>query len=271
MNERPIRALVVGASVALAAIFLPKLFWEDSPLYTQLLTVKVCLWISGPTKLLFLSLGTYFAFRSSRLLGADNPAAHGWLLLSAGMFLWTAGQTVLVYYQLYLAVSTPFPSLADPLFVTGTMVLAAAAFYLPSVYFRSGLAMGTRGELLLSVLLSAAVLAAVGVVVLRPIVAAGDGGLGHVLNITYPTLDFILLAPCFVLTRLMLRLRGGRLWMAWACLLLGLAFVSLGDILYAYFSTLGVAALDPLLDLTFALGYILMAWGAFVHCSLARA
>ena len=76
--------------------------------------------------------------------------------------------------------------------------------------------------------------------------------------------------PTLVLLRMMLRLRGGQLWLVWARLLGGVFFMALGDILFAYFTTLEFSAVDPLLDLTFAYAYILLAWGAYTQVALAR-
>jgi hypothetical protein len=42
-------------------------------------------------------------------------------------------------------------------------------------------------------------------------------------------------------------------------LLLGFVFLSVGDILFAVFTTLGKTSLDPLLDVAFAWSYILIA------------
>jgi hypothetical protein len=54
-------------------------------------------------------------------------------------------------------------------------------------------------------------------------------------------------------------MRGGSLWKVWMALLLGFVFLAAGDILFAFFTTLGKSALDPLLDVAFAWSYILIA------------
>jgi hypothetical protein len=53
------------------------------------------------------------------------------------------------------------------------------------------------------------------------------------------------------------------LWRVWALLLLGFCFIAAGDILFAYLTTLGLDALDPLLHLVFVCAYVLIAWGVF--------
>jgi hypothetical protein len=106
--------------------------------------------------------------------------------------------------------------------------------------------------------------------VLVPIATAEAPLTEQLLNLGYPTLDLILMVPAFVLLRLMLRLRGGQLWLVWARILGGVFFMAVGDILFAYFTTLEFSAIDPLLDLSFAYAYILIAWGAHTQYALVR-
>jgi hypothetical protein len=148
------------------------------------------------------------------------------------------------------------------------MAVAAVTFVV--VYVRSGLAMGTTREIGLSAAVAAVPAAVVAVIVLVPIATAKAPFAEQLLNLGYPSLDLILMVPAFVLLRLMLRLRGGELWLVWARLLGGIFFMALGDILFAYFTTLEFSALDPLLDLTFAYAYILLAWGAHTQVRLLR-
>jgi hypothetical protein len=79
------------------------------------------------------------------------------------------------------------------------------------------------------------------------------------LNTAYPAFDFLILIPLLILLRITVAFRGGRVWTIWAALLGGFVSMCAGDILYAYFSTLGQSWLEPILDALFILAYILMA------------
>ena len=93
----------------------------------------------------------------------------------------------------------------------------------------------------------------------RPVLASEAPFAEQVLNIAYPVLDCLLLIPAVLLLKMALSMRGGTLWKVWMALLLGFVFLAVGDILFAFFTTLGKTGLDPLLDVAFAWSYILIA------------
>jgi hypothetical protein len=256
--------------LAFALLALPQLVWGDRTFYTETLTSHRQLLFAAPAKLLMLCLASYFAFRSAGQLGRDNPASTPWAVLGAGAALFACGQAGLAWYQVILDQKAPFPSAADPLFVVGTVLLITATAMFVWVYQHSGLAMATRGEIIQTLVAGAMPVALIVGVVLRPIAAAEASFWEQFLNLAYPALDLVLFVPAALLLRVMLKLRGGRLWHVWARLLAAVFFMGSGDVLYAYFTTLDFSALDPLLDLTFAYGYILLAWGTFTQAELLR-
>jgi hypothetical protein len=108
-------------------------------------------------------------------------------------------------------------------------------------------------------------------VVARPILSSEAPLLERVLNVFYPVVDCILLVPAALLLKMALSMRGGSLWKVWMTLLLGFVFLALGDIGFAFFTTLGKSALDPLLDLAFAWSYILIARAVVTQHSISGA
>jgi hypothetical protein len=105
----------------------------------------------------------------------------------------------------------------------------------------------------------------VAVPVLSPVLAAEAPVVEKVLNLLYPILDFVLLIPTVILLRLTLRFRGGPVGRIWLLLLLGFVFLCVGDVLFSYLSTLGQAALDPLVDAMYVLSYGSLAAGALLQ------
>ena len=71
--------------------------------------------------------------------------------------------------------------------------------------------------------------------------------------------------PTAILLRLTLRFRGGPVGRIWLLLLLGFLFLCVGDVLFSYLSTLGQAALDPLVDAMYILSYGSLAAGALLQ------
>lgn len=249
-----------AVSIALAAlVYLPKLALADSVLYSRVLTTQFLLNVAALLKVVFLALATRFAWRCLSFFERGNPVRPAWLLLTAGLGLYLLGQTVLSVYQVVLRVDTPFPSVADLFFQVSMIVLIVSLVVFLRAYSQTlGVALG---ELAWVGLVALAVLLLVAIVVLRPVATEEAPLLARFLNLAYPLLDCLLLVPGLMLLRLTMKLRGGSLWIVWMLLLLGFFFVAAGDILFAYFTTLGLEILDPLLHLLFAAAYVLFAWG----------
>ena len=256
--------------VLLAAAFLPKLFLADSTLYTEILTLKVILLIGTPAKLIFLFLGFIFARQCMTYFEEGNPSRPAWMMMTAGLLFFFLGQSVLAYYQLIRHVATPYPSLADLFFLLGTVFLVTALTLFILSYFRAGYPTGTRIETLITSVIAAGLLVGLVYGVLGPILGAPQPSTELFLNLAYPILDFLLLIPTFILLRVAFRLRGGKLWKVWIFILVGILCFLTGDILFAYFATLDKAFLDPILDLAFAYGYILVSRGVLYQLELLR-
>jgi hypothetical protein len=104
--------------------------------------------------------------------------------------------------------------------------------------------------------------AAIAVLILRPVAATSGPLLDRALTIAYPVLDLILLVPLVLLLRIALGLRKSRAGEVWLLLLSGFVFLCAGDICFAYFQSLGEEHLDPFVHATFILAYALIADGA---------
>jgi hypothetical protein len=245
--------------VLLAAALLPQLVVGDSALYEKFLTSTVLTLLASPIKLLFLVWASLLSRRCLGFFERSNPARAPWLLLTIGLSSYTLGQAILAVYQVILVTSAPFPSAADLFFVPATALLAAALFVFVHVYRRAGYPVGAMGQVLAVGLLVLALLAALVLWTLRPVLVADAPLMEKALNVAYPVLDCFLLLPTLLLLRMAVLLRGGSLWRVWMALLGGFVCVSIGDILFAFFTTQEMTVLDPLLHLAFAYGYILMA------------
>ena len=90
---------------------------------------------------------------------------------------------------------------------------------------------------------------------LWPVIAAGRPPLETGLNLIYPVLDLLLLAPALLLLRISLALRGGAIWPVWGGLLAGFGFLAGGDLLFGYFSSLQQTHLESVVDVLFVAGY----------------
>jgi hypothetical protein len=90
------------------------------------------------------------------------------------------------------------------------------------------------------------------------------------LNAAYMLLDFALLVPTAILLRIALRFPGGVVGRIWTALLSGFLLVCAGDILFAYFTAMGMARLDPLIDVAYLAGYGSLALGTAYQREVLR-
>jgi len=249
----------LAAMILMGAIFLPRLVSPDSALYRDLLTPSAILFIAAPIKLLFLLIAAVYASRSATSFESASPVRTAWLLLSSGLWAYVVAQSVLAFYQLVLGQPAPFPSLADLFFLPATVLLAVSLFLFLKVYKSVGFEVAETFEVSIVLFFALSLLAVFFLVVGRPVLASEALFAEQVLNLAYPVLDCILLIPTVLLLKMALSMRGGSLWKVWMALLLGFTFLAAGDILFAFFTTLGKSTLDPLLDVAFAWSYILIA------------
>lgn len=210
------------------------------------------------------------AFAVASAFGPGDRTRRSWRLLGLAMLMFAGGQLVLAWWHVVQRTQAPFPSPADALFVPATVVLAAALIDFAEAHARSGLALGGRPESMRTAMLGTAVLGTL-IALLTVRVLAADAPLGQrLLAVSYPLLDLALLVPTVVVLRQVWHLRGGFLWRCWVRLLAGVACLAAGDVAFAWFATLGIDALDPLLDLTFVSGYLLVASGTHVQRDALR-
>jgi hypothetical protein len=221
-------------------------------------------------KILFLGMSALFAHQTAASFDADNPARPAWRLLSIGLAGFLLGQGYLAFYQLALGLTSPYPSPADAAFIAAYPFQLAAFWKFISAYRASGFPVGSRREHGILALAAASVFVVIGFVVLTPVMRAASPPLEKALNFAYPTFDFLILIPLVILLRITVPFRGGRIWTVWATLLSGFVAMGAADILYAYFSTLGQAWLESLIDVLFLLAYILVAEATLKQRDLLR-
>lgn len=242
--------------------FLPKLFFADSAIYTRFLTERALIYIGSMTKLLFLFLGFFFASRSARRFEPENPAQPAWRFLGWGFLSYFVAQSILAVYQFVLRVAAPFPSFGDFFFLLAMLLWLISLGLFVRAYTQAGFLEGGTNRMVFVAVIGALLLGGLSFGVFIPVLESPASIGEKALNVAYPVSDLLLLIPVLMLLQMALKLAGGQLWRVWMALLLGFVFLAVGDIAFAYFSTLGQAHLDPLIDALFAYSYIFSSWGA---------
>jgi hypothetical protein len=215
-----------------------------------------------------LLLGSLDAGAVAKRLERENRARPAWLLLAVWLAAFAVGEAVLGGYRYLAFLEPPTPSAGDAFFLLGYGALIVATVWFVRVYATSGLPLGPGGRLWLVALLTAAVLAGLGIPALAPVVHAERPLAESLIAIAYPVLDLIVLVPSAVLLAITRRFRGGGVWRVWALILSGFLVLSVADVLFAYFDLVGLAWVDPLLPATFTVGYTLTALGVATQRSL---
>ena len=263
MKRNPVLAVLFAAAAAVALLQIGRFALSTSVLGSAGAERPLLLAASW-AKLLCLAAATMFAFRCVGLLDRENPARSPWLILAIALAAFTLGQATLTYYQTFRGVS-PFPSIADVWFMLSYPLLIIALIAFATAYARSGFAMEGAGRLAALLIVIAC---AVAWPLLRPIVTTPAEPLATALNLAYPALDLLLLVQTIVLLRLTSRFRGGAVWRLWAALLAGFIFTALGDLAFAYFSTLGHTRLDPLIHALYVIAYASLVGGVHIQYEL---
>lgn len=261
MRARTTDSVFALVGIAAVAVLVPQVFWPGAALYRSVLGAEALLYFGDVTKLVFLFLSGLYAVRSAAQLEAGNPARRPWTLLAVGLFAFFAGQAILGVHTLVLHLPSPFPSPADIFFVAAYPFLIAAFVDFIRAYREAGLPVGTAGEHVAVAAAAVAVFAVLGYALLVPILAAPATTLERLLNAAYPSLDLVLLIPILILVRIAWRFQGGRVARVWALLLTGCVCLCGGDIVFAWFSTMGMQRLDPLVNATYILAYLFLARG----------
>ncbi len=251
--------LIAGTSIvvglfALRALAPTALPWPD-PVWN---------WLAMLSKILLLGLGSGFALRAMWRLRDGGQIPRAWLFLGIGTLSFLVGQLMLGR-QLLGGVDLPFPSPAEAFFLAAYPFLIASQFTFVRALRHSGWPLGEPNENRRRMLLIAGFSLILVLPALQPIALSGGPLLDRAINVAYPLLDIVLLAPAVIVLRVAFGLRGGRAQRVWLALILGVVGLALGDVLFAYLTSLSFASLDPVVDLLY-----LLAYGAFALAPLSQ-
>ena len=204
------------------------------------------------------------AWQASRRVHASPRTALAWRLIALGLAGQLAGGIAADVYE--LLGQSPYPSLADPLYLSFYPLLLAALLVLP----RAPL---TRSQLVRQALdLSITALGAATVVwylLIEPTArAGGQSAVQMAFSLAYPVGDVILIVGvASLLLRGVADSMRRALWLVTGALCL----VVVGDVLYAYVTLHGVFAIGHVLDLTYVVALVLFVLAARTQAPMKTA
>ncbi|MEA2493092.1 MAG: hypothetical protein QOJ29_1003 [Thermoleophilaceae bacterium] len=195
------------------------------------------------------------AWQASRRVRASHRTALAWRLISLGLAGQLAGGIAVDVYA--LLGQTPYPSLADPLYLSFYPLMLAALLVLPRARQTRSQHVRLALDLTITALGAATV---VWYVLIEPTArAGGQSTLQMAFSLAYPVGDMILIVGvASLLLRGVADSMRAALWLVTA----GLCLFVVGDVLYAYVTLHGVFENGDALDTTYMVALALFVLAA---------
>src|SRR3984957_12047205 len=201
------------------------------------------------------AVSALMAWQVSRRMRGSRRGALAWRLVSLGLFGQFAGGVASGIYS--LLGHSPYPSLADPLYLSFYPLMLAALLALP--HARRAPSQNVRLALDLATTALGASTVVWYVLIAPTARAGGQSTLQMAFSLAYPVGDVILIVGvASLLLRGVAESTRRALWLVTAALCL---FV-IGDVLYAYVTLHGVFASSDALNLTYAIAFALFILAA---------
>lgn len=211
-------------------------------------------------------IGGFLAMINAKIWGGLKSAVgKAVFFIGLGLFLWGTGEAIWSYYNFFLHIPAPYPSLADIGFAPSIFFYGLGAIYLSKA---TGAKYGLRNKFAKAFMIIAPlVLLAVSyyllVVVARGgvIIPEGDGALKTFFDIVYPFGDFVSLVVSVIISGLSFRYFGGRYLLDIISILLGLAVMTFADAVFSYTTTVQTYYNGNWGDLMLTIGLFLITFG----------
>lgn len=241
----------IGAFIAgcvVVWVFGDSWFVEQDPLLFS--------WIQAILVLLLLAVASISLFKIGLAYKFATMAGKGWSLLAVGMASWFVGEFIYVYMELILEID-PFPTFADAFYLAGYIPLAAG-LVIHAGLIKLPMSVGSK-------VLAATGTALIGTFIIVAVIVypmslswpiPDEDVFVWFVGSLYPILDVMLVASVLIVT---MKLRKGKISVAWVLLLVGLLFTVVADTLFNWVSNVGSdARLFEYYDLLFIISYTLV-------------
>ncbi len=211
-------------------------------------------------------IGGFIAMTNSKLWGGLKSAiGKAVFFIGLGLFCWGVGETIWSYYNFFLGIPAPYPSLADVGFAPSIFFYGLGAAYLSMA---TGAKFGLRNPFakifIVATPLAVLVLSYYVLVVFARggvLVPPGETALKTVLDIAYPLGDFVGLTVAVIISGLSFKYFGGKYIVDILAVLAGLAVMFFADTVFSYTTTVGTYYNGNLGDLMLTTGLFLLTFG----------
>lgn len=188
----------------------------------------------------------------------------GLLFISLGLATWGIGQVIFSYYNLFLNVEVPYPSLADASFILSWPLWGVGVFYLSKA---TGMKFGLRSKIgqstfLIIPLITIALSYYFLVIIARDGVLADSGGYFKLFfDLAYPIGDVVILTMVALVYILSFNYLGGKFKVAINLILIGFVINYIADFSFSYSTTVETFFSANWVDLVFATAMFTLSLG----------
>jgi len=209
--------------------------------------------------------GFYALLRSKVWGGLGSSVGKAVFFIGLGVFCWGIGETIWSYYNFFLNVPAPYPSLADLFFAPSIFFYGLGTLYLSHATGAKFALRSTWAKVLacVSVFLIAGLSYYFLVIVARGgvLIPQGETLLKAILDVVYPLGDFLGLTLGVVISGLSFKYLGGKYKFDTFVLLAGLGMMFIADTVFSYTTTVGSYYNADFGDLLLTLGTFFLTYG----------
>ncbi len=181
-------------------------------------------------------------------------------MFASGMGLWLLGEVLFVYYVIFGI--DPFPSIADLFYILGYPLIGIALYRQYRVERASVPHIDSREKVIAGWFMITAAIIVLYWGAYIPFTRSSDIW-SNAFAIFYGIGDLLLLIPATLTALIAHMYRGGKFFISWLYICLGIGFTLLADVLYAQYNEAFDAGLTPAvyIDLLWVLAYASIAYG----------
>lgn len=186
------------------------------------------------------------------------------LFISLGLLTWGLGQLIFSYYNLFLDVEVPYPSLADASFILSWPLWGIGIFYLSKA---TGAKFGLRstsgklGFFAIPLLVIAASYYFLVVVARGGVLVGSEGFAKLFFDFAYPIGSVVLLTAVALMYSLSFKYLGGKFKPAIYLILIGFVINYFADFSFSYTTTVETFFSGNWVDMTFATAMLMLSLG----------
>lgn len=211
-------------------------------------------------------IGGLVAMIKSRMWGGLKSAVgKAVFFIGLGLFCWGTGEAIWSYYNFFLNVAAPYPSLADLGFAPSVFFYGLGAVYLAKA---TGAKYGLRNKYAKVFVAIAPIILLVASYYLLVVIARGgvlippdESLLKTFFDLVYPLGDFLGLTISVIISGLSFKYFGGKYVFDIVSILAGLAVMTFADAVFSYTTTVQTYYNGDLGDLLLTIGLFLLTFG----------